>query len=114
MPPSPPGAVSGVWRTAQRTIKNSATMGIFKKNINQMKVHVSTRLDRTTRRRVRTTPQLVSVEIRNRRALGSYGAWLNWVIACSSVRRAAISSSVRRSTRSVPNSSTLNDASTVA
>jgi hypothetical protein len=46
MPPSSPVAVSGVWRTAQRTIKNSATIGIFKKNINQMKVHVSTCLDR--------------------------------------------------------------------
>jgi uncharacterized membrane protein len=64
MPPSPPGAVSGVWRTAQRTIKNSATMGIFKKNINQMKVHASTRFDRTTRWRIRTTPQSSSVEVR--------------------------------------------------
>jgi len=36
-------AVSGVWRTAQRTIKNSATIGIFKKAISQMKVHMSTR-----------------------------------------------------------------------
>jgi hypothetical protein len=56
-------------------------MGIFKKNINQMKVHVSTRLDRTTRRRVRTTPQLASVEPCKGAEPGAYGMWLNWVIA---------------------------------
>jgi hypothetical protein len=33
---------SGVWRTAQRTIRKSATIGIFKITINQMKVQAST------------------------------------------------------------------------
>ena len=42
MPPSSPVAGSGAWRTAQRTIKNSATIGIFSRNISQMKVHAST------------------------------------------------------------------------
>jgi hypothetical protein len=44
MPPSSPPVSSGVWRTAQRTIKKSATIGIFKNTINQMKVQASTRL----------------------------------------------------------------------
>jgi hypothetical protein len=42
IPPSSPLAVSGVWRTAQRTIRKSATIGIFKNTINQMKVQAST------------------------------------------------------------------------
>src|SRR5690242_7083548 len=42
------------------------------------------------------------------------GALLIWVIVRSCSRRASISSCVKRSTRSVPNSSTLKDASTVA
>src|SRR5439155_12746915 len=42
MPPSSPVAGSGVWRTAQRTSRNSATIGIFRQAISQMKVHVST------------------------------------------------------------------------
>ncbi len=42
------------------------------------------------------------------------GAPLNCVIACSSPMRATISLPVRRSIRSVPNSSTLKEASTVA
>jgi hypothetical protein len=46
MPPSCPGAVSGVWRTAQRTIKNSATIGIFRITISQMNVQVVTHSDR--------------------------------------------------------------------
>ena len=46
MPPSSPVAGSGVWRTAQRTIRNSATIGIFSRNISQMKVQASTRVDR--------------------------------------------------------------------
>jgi hypothetical protein len=33
---------SGVWRTAQRTIRKRATIGIFKKTISQMKVQAST------------------------------------------------------------------------
>src|SRR5664280_3207911 len=46
MPPSSPVADSGASRTAQRTSKNSATTGIFSRNISQMNVHVSTCLDR--------------------------------------------------------------------
>jgi hypothetical protein len=46
MPPSSSGAISGVWPTAQRTRRNSATIGIFNKTISQMKVQVVTRLDR--------------------------------------------------------------------
>ncbi len=42
MPPSCPGSVSGVWRTAQRTIRNSAQIGIFRITISQMKVQVVT------------------------------------------------------------------------
>jgi hypothetical protein len=38
MPPSIPGSVSGVWRTAQRTIANRATIGIFNSTISQMNV----------------------------------------------------------------------------
>jgi hypothetical protein len=49
MPPSCPGAVSGVWRTAQRTIRKSATIGIFRIAISQMKVQTSTAIDRITR-----------------------------------------------------------------
>ena len=57
MPPSCPGAVSGVWRTAQRTIRNRATIGIFSRTISQMKVQAST-LDRSyTRCRIRTSPR---------------------------------------------------------
>ena len=33
---------SGAWRTAQRTIRKSATIGIFRNTINQMKVQAST------------------------------------------------------------------------
>jgi hypothetical protein len=47
MPPSCPGSTSsGVCRTAQRTIKNSPTIGIFSKNMSQMKVQVVTPTDR--------------------------------------------------------------------
>jgi len=46
MPPSNPGSVSGVWRTAQRTIRNSATIGIFRMTISQMNVQVVTSFDR--------------------------------------------------------------------
>jgi hypothetical protein len=42
MPPFSSGAISGVWRTAQRTIKKSATIGIFKKTISQTNVQAST------------------------------------------------------------------------
>jgi len=42
MPPSSPVAGSGVWRTAQRTSRKSATIGIFRQAMSQMKVHVST------------------------------------------------------------------------
>jgi hypothetical protein len=100
MPPSSPGAGSVVWRTAQRTIKNSATTGIFSSTISQMNVHASThaivypRAD-PYKPRAQATP-------------------LNCVIACSSTARASISSRVSCSTRSVPNCSTLNEASTVA
>lgn len=87
MPPSPSGAASGVCRTAQRTSRKSATIGIFSRNISQMKVQVVTSLDHTP---------------------------LNCVIARNSTSRTSISSRVSRCTRSVPNSSTLNDASTVA
>src|ERR1700753_2336626 len=47
MPPSPSPAVSGVWRTAQRTIRNRPTIGIFRKTISHRKVQVSTALDDT-------------------------------------------------------------------
>jgi len=43
MPPSSPGSISGVWPIAQRTSMNSATTGIFRKTISQMKDQVSTR-----------------------------------------------------------------------
>jgi hypothetical protein len=46
MPPSKPGSVSGVWRTAQRTIKNKAQIGIFRMTISQMNVQVVTPIDR--------------------------------------------------------------------
>jgi hypothetical protein len=42
MPPFSSGAGSGTARTAQRTSRNSATIGIFRKTISQMKVQVST------------------------------------------------------------------------
>ena len=42
--------------TAQRTIRNSATIGIFRMTISQMKVHVVTRGRSYTRRRIRTSP----------------------------------------------------------
>ena len=42
MPPSSVGPVSGVWRTAHLTIRNSATIGIFRKTISQRKVHMLT------------------------------------------------------------------------
>jgi len=48
MPPSSSVVASGS-RTAQRTNRNSATIGIFKKTISQMKVQVVTSRDRTTR-----------------------------------------------------------------
>ena len=40
------GRLSGVWPTAQRTIMNSATIGIFSRTISQMNVQVVTRRDR--------------------------------------------------------------------
>jgi hypothetical protein len=46
MPPSFPGSVSGVWRTAQRTIANSAPIGTLRMTINQMNVQVVTSFDR--------------------------------------------------------------------
>jgi hypothetical protein len=46
MPPSCPGAASSGARTAQRTSKKSATIGIFNKTISQMKVQVVTPADR--------------------------------------------------------------------
>jgi hypothetical protein len=117
MPPSCPGALSGGCATAQRTSRNSATTGILRKTISQMNVQMSTRLDRI--------PDAASVQPRippagfiTTRAfpqpLSCSAAPLNCVIACSSWMRATISLPVRRSMRSVPNSSTLNDASTVA
>jgi len=42
MPPSPPVSDTGVWRTAQRTSRKSATIGIFRQNISQMNVQAST------------------------------------------------------------------------
>jgi hypothetical protein len=42
LPPSVCGSSSGTARTAQRTSINSATTGIFKMNISQMKVQVPT------------------------------------------------------------------------
>jgi len=42
MPPSSPAAGSGVWFTAQRTIRNSAIIGIFSIRTSQMKVHALT------------------------------------------------------------------------
>jgi hypothetical protein len=47
MPPSLSPAVSGVCRTAHRTIRNSPTIGIFRKTISHRKVQVSTALDDT-------------------------------------------------------------------
>jgi hypothetical protein len=46
MPPSSPGSLSGVWRTAQRTIRYSAQIGILRMTISQMNVQVVTLLDR--------------------------------------------------------------------
>ena len=46
IPPSSPAAGSGVWRTAQRTIMNRPTIGIFRKTISQRKVHVVHCIDR--------------------------------------------------------------------
>jgi len=46
MPPSCSDAISGVWLTAQRTIRNSPTIGIFNRTISQMNVQVVTRVDR--------------------------------------------------------------------
>jgi hypothetical protein len=57
MPPSCPGSTSsGVWRTAQRTIMNSPTIGIFSRNMSQMKVQVVTLRRWYTRTCVRTSP----------------------------------------------------------
>ena len=42
MPPSSSVAGSGPWRTAQRTIRNNPTIGIFKITISQMKVQAFT------------------------------------------------------------------------
>jgi len=42
------GAEAGDWRTAQRTIKKSATIGIFRKTMSQMKVQASTPSQITT------------------------------------------------------------------
>ena len=44
------GCRLGDWRTAQRTSKKSATIGIFSKTISQMKVQVVTFCDRATGR----------------------------------------------------------------
>ncbi len=57
MPPSCPGASSGDWLTAQRTSRNSATIGILRKTINQMKVQMSTRFDRIPEPAGGTTPE---------------------------------------------------------
>jgi hypothetical protein len=104
IPPSCSGAVSGVCRTAQRTIKKSATIGIFKKTISQTKVHAS----------ISGRSYYESRHPYSPRGHCNQGAPLNWVIARSSSIRATISLPFRRSMRSVPNSSTLKDASTVA
>ena len=56
IPPSSPVAGSGVWRTAQRTSRNSATIGIFKKDHQpdeRPRVHSSRSYTRS--RRIRTT-----------------------------------------------------------
>jgi hypothetical protein len=42
MPPSSAEKPSGVCLTAQRTMRNSATTGILRKTMSQMKVHAST------------------------------------------------------------------------
>jgi hypothetical protein len=58
MPPSWSSSGSGVWRTAQRTIKNSATIGTFRITISQMNVQVVTPSRSYTRSRIRTSPHL--------------------------------------------------------
>jgi len=113
MPPSCSGASSGA-RTAHRTSRNSATIGIFNKTINQMKVQVVTAADRIPGA-LRAQPP--ARDIRRNPGFQSRSSTeepLNWVIARSSSTRVEISAAVRRSTRSVPNSSTLKDASAVA
>ena len=71
-----------------------------------------------TRSRIRTSPRCGDrrwlLRPCARQALSCSGAPLNWVMACSFWMRSTISLPVRRSIRSVPNSSTLNEASTVA
>jgi hypothetical protein len=97
---------------------NSATIGIFNKTISQMKVHVVTYIDRIPAETSVQPPDHRSGVLhrlpRRDQPLSASGAPLNSVIACSSRVRVTISAPVSRSTRSVPNSSTLNDASTVA
>ncbi len=108
MPPSSEPAASGVCLTAQRTSSSNAMIGIFKNSISQMKVHVFTPSDRIPGWRS-SQPRPAAAA-----AAAIQESPLNCVIARSSCMRATISSPVRRSTRSVPNSSTLKEASTVA
>ena len=111
MPPSSAPAASGVCLTAQRTSSSNAMIGIFKNTISQMKVHVFTPSDRIPGWRS-SQPRPAAAAAATAAAIQE--SPLNCVIARSSCMRATISSPVRRSTRSVPNSSTLKEASTVA
>ena len=114
MPPSSAPAASGVCFTAQRTSSSSAMIGIFKNTISQMKVHVFTPSDRIPGWRSSQPCPAAAAAAATAGAAAIQESPLNCVIARSSCMRATISSPVRRSTRSVPNSSTLKEASTVA
>ena len=88
MPPSSPGAVSGAWRTAHRTSRNSATIGSFRNTTSQMNVHVSTGFDRIPRapsvqppiwhprddgRGLRTTDPLETLDLPEKRSITAAG-----------------------------------------
>ena len=97
--------------TAHQTMQISPAIGIFSPSINQMNVQVMRARDRTTRGLV---PKVT-------RALRFLRQWRSSIAsllerrsaAASSATRSAISWPVSLSTRSIPNSSTLNDASAV-
>jgi hypothetical protein len=105
MPPSSsPSGSSGSCLTAHRTSKKRATTGIFRINISQMKVQAS-----TPHRSYNDFPLLPRV---GQSRSGSAAAE-NCVNSRSCLTRATISPPASFSMRSVPNSSTLKDASAV-
>ncbi len=115
-PPSPcccSVSSSGTWCTAHQTMYSSSAIGIFSTSIRYTKVQPFTvRRCYPPRSVVTTDRRVFGAEARDqpRRAIG----WCsNVVIRWSSPTRAVTSSGRRSSIRSVPNASTLNEASAV-